>query len=170
MDINDRLSVSIGELARFTRKNGNKAGNVKWSSGASIGFNFDTENGLLVLEYTYQKTQAVEERIRLVRTATNLKKGLQHYALCPITGKQCRKLYLYGGRFISRYAIPENYTSNNRSKKQRDFEKAFSFILLSEKSKYRKEYYKGKLTPFGKKCQKKIFDYMQVNPQFSNLL
>ena len=168
MNINERLSVSIGELARFVRNKGQKEGDIKWSSGASVGFTFDTYKSLLVLKYTYQQTESVEEPIKIVRTATNLHNGLQCFALCPVTGKLCRKLYLYGSLFVSRYAIPEHYASCNRSRKQRDFESAFSIIKYGENIKYRKGYYKGRLTPYGKKYFKAYEKFDAYN--FQNLL
>lgn len=170
MNVNERQTISIGELVRFCKRKGYKAGNVKWPSGANIDFAFDFINCLLVLSYIFQQTESVEERIRLVRIETNLKKGFQWYAICPTTGKKCRKLYLYGGRFVSRNAIPENYSTCNRSRKQRLFDKEFSILMLADKAKYRKEYYKGTLTPYGKKCEKAREGFRQVNPQFSNLL
>ena len=164
MNVNERQSVPVSELTRLAKGNGLVAGNVKWSNGASISFTYNADKSLLVLKYTYQSTQSIEEPIKIVRTATNLHKGLQCFALCPITGKKCRKLYLYGGLFVSRHAIPENYASSNQSKRQRLFDKQFSYILLSEKSKYRKEHYKGKITPFGKKCEKAVEGFLKAYP------
>ena len=164
MNVNERQSVPVSELTRLAKGNGLVAGNVKWSNGASLGFTYNADKSLLVLKYTYESTQSIEEPIKIVRTATNLHKGLQCFALCPITGKQCRKLYLYGEKFVSRHAIPENYASSNQSKRQRNFEKQFSYIMLADKSKYRKEYYNGNITPFGKKCEKAIEGFLKMKP------
>ena len=168
MNINERLSVPVSELTSLAKGKGQSAGSVKWSNGASISFTYNADKSLLVLKYTYQQTESIEEPINVVRMATNLHKGLQCFALCPITGKKCRKLYLYGGLFVSRHAIPENYASSNQSKRQRNLEKQFSFILLADKSKYRKEYYNGNITPFGKKCEKAVEGFLSAYSEFQS--
>lgn len=162
MNIDDRISVSIGELIKFSKREGLTSGNVKWSSGSSISFRIDFVREEMVLSYTFQNEESVEERILLVRKPTNLNIGVQWYAVCPSTGKKCRKLFLYGGWFVSRYAIPETYSTCNRSRKQRITDQMFSILVMDENAKYRKEYYNGKLTPYGRKCCASIDNFRRL--------
>lgn len=78
--------------------------------------------------------------------------GYYYYFLCPETGRRCRYLYLYGGKFVSRFAIPKvAYPSQEyRSKLARSLDVLLNVSDLVER-RYGKEHYRGKLTPYGKK-------------------
>lgn len=93
-----------------------------------------------------------QEEIRIEQRESNLGVGGHYYYfLCPQTGRRCRYLYLYGGRFVSRYAIPRvAYPCQRyRSKLTRSLEVFFG--AASTEKRYGKEQYRGKLTPYGKK-------------------
>lgn len=77
-----------------------------------------------------------------------------YYFICPHTRTKCRKLYkVEEGVFFSRKALRRTlYPIQMESKALR-----YVHYPLEEQEPYKrygKEYYRGKLTPYGKKCQR----------------
>lgn len=72
-----------------------------------------------------------------------------YYLLCPLTGRKCRKIYRIGSYFCSRKAFRHVYPQQMESRLYRD-------ISYRDEpfKRYGKEYYKGKLTPYGKRVSK----------------
>lgn len=110
------------------------------------GFLFEWENN----GKRYRQRVSVEPR------KTNLGASEPvYYFVCPYSGRICRKLFFDGYTLASRYAFPHTYSKRNLSHKQRDFDKMIRGLLYyDDMGAYRKETYRGKLTPHGKKMEK----------------
>ena len=81
-----------------------------------------------------------------------------YYFVCPETGNLCRKLYLVGGRFVSRRAFRALYPVQTYSKKYRSDTRAWrDFVAVDDlvfNQRFRREYYRGRITPYGRKVEK----------------
>ena len=91
------------------------------------------------------------QRIEILKQESNLVSGSYlYYFLCPF-GYRCKQLYYIGGEFRSRRSFKYYYPSQAKSKAQRERS------VLSEDEPYRrygKTHYKGKITPYGKRCKR----------------
>ena len=137
---------------------------VRWTQGgdevAAVHLRTDTvaAEPSAVLRYTYRGT-TVEVPVALRFKASNLKPNTgYYYFVCPDTGQPCRKLYLVEGKFVSRAAFRPLYEQQTLSRQARQDGNAWLFgyakleNLLAEK--YRRYTYRGKLTPYGRRCEK----------------
>ena len=117
---------------------------------------FDPQQWTFVLrwrEYGARQTQ----RIGVVAEHSNipsLSGTYVFYFVCPQTGAKCRVLYkLEEGNFCGRKALKHaHYALQMESKKQRVLH-----YPLEEKRphrRYGKTHYRGKLTPYGKRCRR----------------
>lgn len=104
-----------------------RAGGWQWTDRetkevlASIGYEADTRdpaNSFLRVHYTLNDKEKMDYRIRL-STTTPYYGGTRFWFLCPVTGRRVTKLYLYGGRFISRHACRLAYASQSESQGDR---------------------------------------------------
>lgn len=84
-----------------------------------------------------------------------------YYFVCPATGNRCRKLYLYGGSFVSQKAFKAPNFWQTLSKGTRTFAAPSARVMLPDlirhemgNPKHRKETYRGKPTPYGRKLAK----------------
>ena len=92
------------------------------------------------------------QRFRIVTAPSNLGLSPVHYFLCPHTNKLCRKLYTDFRGFYSRWAFTHTYSKRNLSKSNRVlFGMVDAMVETDKEYRYRKERYRGKLTPFGKR-------------------
>lgn len=148
MNYTELLSFSVGTITRIAQGKATK-GSLKWNTGGNITFYYLPAKAELVLSYVLNKTTPITQHIKLTAIPSNLHNGNTFFFICPITQKKCRKLYLYGNRFVSRFAIPQLYEKCNRSRKWRLFEKLM--LLENLNTRYRKKFYKDKITPFGRK-------------------
>lgn len=103
--------------------------------------------------------QRREERINLEAAPSNLGLNPVRYFVCPYANRRCRKLYTDWRVFLSRWAFPHTYSQRNYSKNWRE---TYRFLWLMKEVdeaetayKYRKEYYRGRVTPFGVKMRNK---------------
>ena len=141
------------------------SGVVRWKRGgglvAAIGFATDTR-GVPVARLSYNYNgQDVTDTIALRWKRSNLRADTTHgyyYFVCPVTGTLCRKLYLVNGRFIGRRAFRPLYQDQTKSHTERvglvsTLERIFKGQELANQPR-RREYYNGKLTPYGRKMQK----------------
>lgn len=99
-------------------------------------------------------------RVSVEARPSNL--GLQasvYYFLCPITGRICRKLYTDGTTLASRYAFPHTYSKRNSSHNWREFMQIWDGMLYLDKCRNRKERYRGKITPHGRKLSRLLVYY-----------
>lgn len=91
-----------------------------------------------------------QQNIGIEYASSNLGLGEVAYFRCPYTGRNCRKLYTDGQHLLSRWAFKHTYEKCNRSKHHREWMKFFELDEMYYQP-YRKEYYRGKLTPYGRK-------------------
>jgi len=111
-----------------------------------------------VLRYRY-RDENVDTTLTLRYKGSNLNNGTgYYYFVCPVTGLSCRKLYLVNGRFVSRAAFRPLYRKQTESRTRRSGGLALLDALADlealEGEKYRRFTYRGKLTPYGKKCER----------------
>lgn len=131
------------------------SGVLTWGSGdnqSSIRVKMDNTRMVLSLNYVVNQEKQMSYNVTIIERAANLGKGVVRFFLCPITHKPCRKLYLYGDRFVSRRAMRgAMYSSQAKSK----WERALHNGCLREDyvpyKRYGKPYYRGKITPYGKR-------------------
>lgn len=166
--IDEYLHLSIADCKRmgFLKPQAMASGVITWTVNdtkrASIGFATDTR-GVPVAKFSYTcDGQPVDYTVYLRWKRSNLSTDTEHgyyYFVCPVTGKLCRKLYLVNGRFVSRGAFNPLYKEQTKSHRYRNDP---LFVLLDletkieqlETARYRREYYNGKITPYGHKVEK----------------
>lgn len=84
--------------------------------------------------------------VHLREEESNLGRGKVLYFVCPVTQRKCRTLYTDGRVFVSRYAFPHRYKVQTLTAADR--------FITGVANPYRdggKMYYRGKLTPYGKR-------------------
>lgn len=166
--INDYLALSVTDCKRlgYFKPHAKTSGTVNFTRGgsciASIGFATDTTQTVPValFSYTYNGTP-VDYFLTLRFTPSHLNNGTGYYLfVCPVTGRSCRKLYLIGGRFVSRFALGKTlYESQTKSRREKTggiFRQLADIAALEnlETQPYRKPTYRGKLTRYGRKVAK----------------
>jgi len=172
----DVHTVSITKLKEwdYLKLNQIKTGCMSWSTNGnktgSIGIEVNTEEMYVRLFYTYQKTEKVDYKIRLVKIPSNLGRGELWYFVCPHTNKRCRKIYSIGNRFLHREAfIGCMYESQTVSKNGRFLDKYFSNFTKLENmekriySKHSKSIYRGEATKHYKKYWSLLQQMDRVN-------
>lgn len=101
-----------------------------------LGFLLTNENG-----------EEVKQRVKIVEEDSNLRNGSKvYYFLCGWC--KCRTLYSDGKGFYPRKVFRHSYQRQRMSHKER--------AVSPKKEPYRaygKEYYRGKLTPYGKRLR-----------------
>jgi len=93
-----------------------------------IADTYDTTetDGYITFDYTYNESQKVNYKVRLITRPSNLGNGLMWFFVCPNTRKVCRKLHLNSGYFLHRTAFSDVYYEKQlQSKTWRGWEKAF---------------------------------------------
>lgn len=163
--IEELLTLSVTDLKRlgYLVRGATCTGRVSWNSGgreiASICVQTNTAGEFPAVRFIYAADGFPVDYSTPLRFApSNLNRGGYYYFICPVTGRACRKLYLVGGRFVSRFAFRALYEKQTKSRAERsgllgylDTVEAADRVI---NAKYRKETYRGKLTPFGRKCAK----------------
>jgi hypothetical protein len=118
--------------------------------------------GYITFDYTYNQSQKINYKVKLITRPSNLGNGLLWFFVCPHTQKVCRKLHLNGGYFLHRTAFNDVYYEKQlQSKKWRDWEKMFGSYLDDKfyeelYKKHFKKFYNGKPTKKYLKLVKKI--------------
>lgn len=101
-----------------------------------------------------------EQRVWVKSRPSNLIEGAScYYFVCPYTDRLCRKLYTDGRVLVSRYGFTHTYSERNYSHRWRQDKKLLDlmeFIDDERNFKGRRERYRGKLTPFGRKVRKMV--------------
>lgn len=100
-----------------------------------------------------------ESRIAIERVPSNLGLNPVRYFVCPYSNRRCRKLFTDWRVFSSRWAFDHTYSQRNYSKRWRQDKKLWDMVsfLDDEKNlKGRKERYRGRLTPYGRKIKKLV--------------
>ena len=168
MTIDRYLSLSVSDCKRlgFLRPNAVCSGSIQWTRGgavvASVGFGTKT-TGVPVALFSYEADGVqMQYGVALRWKRSNLSPDTEHgyyYFVCPETGALCRKLYLVGGRFVSRRAFRALYPAQAESKAARRDFRAWRSLLAADDllfQPYRRETYRGRLTPYGRKVEKTV--------------
>lgn len=144
------LKLSLQKERAYEVENAFTLGGIRYSIG------FDPKEWAFTLRWT-EEGRKHNQSIGVVGEPCNIRSlsgTYVYYFVCPLTGAKCRILYkTIGGGFCSRKAL-----KNALYPLQMDSHK-FRYINYPPEGKqpYRrngKEYYRGKLTPYGKRCQR----------------
>ena len=179
--IDQYLTLSVTDLKRlgFLKPRELKSGRVSWYRGgeeiASIHVTTDTRAlPMCYLSYSHDG-EPVQEILRLMFKHSNLDPEGEHgyyYFVCPSTGECCRKLYAVNGRFVGRAAFSPLYPQQAQSRKQRT-ETGWLDVLLKldelQQTHHRKEFYRGKPTPYRKRWERWVRRTAPIEPVFSRL-
>jgi len=164
--IEQLLALTVTDLKRlgYLRPNDVHRGAVEWKRGdgtrrASIYVETDLRFEIPSVRLVYNHAGQTLDYVTLLRwKQSNLNNGGFYYFICPVTGRSCRKLYLVGGRFVSRFAFRALYDKQCWSKSDRvdPLNDLLAFAEWEQLAgqRYRKPVYRGKLTPYGKKLAK----------------
>lgn len=154
-------------------------GTVNWSRGgyrtAAVRLTTDTRNGADCVQLQYNISgEPHETNLTLRWHPSNLKPNTgYYYFVCPATGRSCRKLYLYGGQFVSRYAFralyPQQAESHSKSNYFLGSPKLWAaydrFNKLTSRP-HRRETHRGRLTPWGRQVYKALAIIDQYKSMF----
>ena len=158
--IDNLLRMKIADLKKlgYFIPNGIVSGVLTWGNGdnkSSIRAKMDNTRMVLTLEYVYNKDKQMRYNVTIIERSANIGKGVVKFFLCPITHKPCRKLYLYDGMFVSRRALHgAMYRNQTESKWNRAiYNGCFREDFVPYK-RYGKPYYRGKITPYGKRIER----------------
>lgn len=168
--IDDCLKFTVGDLKRYGYfvSNAYVSGVLSWNNGqSSIRVKVDNIKMVMSLDYVVDGTKSMQYDVKIVTRTANIGRGVVRYFICPETNSLCRKLYLHRGVFVSRKAMSgAMYQTQVDSKAMR-----FWRQLLNEpkERKYGKEYYRGKLTPYGKRLRR-YEKYWQQHDRILSLL
>lgn len=111
------------------------------------------EYGRIVLTLKWEDDgEELDQQIIILQEESNLVSGSPVYYFLSYGNRgrneyKCRKLFYIGSRWRDRRSFRHKYSSQNKSHQQRNFND-----LPEPYRKYGKESYRGKLTPYGKRC------------------
>ena len=111
-----------------------------------------TSGGSLSLTLRWEdEGEQHSQTIPIVREESHLISGsFVYFFLCPF-GYKAKKLFYIGSSFRSRRAFSHRYYRQNLSRQRREVSKGSGD---SPYRRYGKEYYKGRITPYGKRCKR----------------
>ena len=105
--INIKSLNEWGYLNADTRKGGTITWRMRGEVTGSINIESELAIGVSALVLSYNSGgEAIRYGVKLITRESNLGLGVYWLFVCPVTGRACRKLYLYNRRFVSRHAIP----------------------------------------------------------------
>lgn len=163
--IEELLTLSITDLKKlgYLVKGATCTGRVTWNRRgrevASIGVQTQTAGEIPAVRFYYNANGSpVDYSTPLRFTPSNLNRGGYYYFVCPVTGRSCRKLYLVGSRFVSRFAFRALYEKQTKSHAERagifGYLTAVTQLQDLTTQPRRKMYYREELTPYGRKVEK----------------
>lgn len=133
----------------------------------SYSFAFDPSTMALTIEWR-EENDTYKRKIRIESERSNLpslRDSLVYFFICPQTGHKSRILYKVGSFFWCRRAFRAVYPQQMESRRNR----AISYRDEPYR-KYGKKYYRGKLTPYGVRCQRYELRELNVLRQIKELL
>ena len=156
--IEDCLKFAIADLKRlrYFVPDTIVAGVLSWGNGQStIRVKVDNINMVMSLDYVVDGARRMKYDVAIIEREANIGKGVVRFFLCPKTNKPCRKLYLHGDMFVSRKAINgAMYRNQTKSKWDRALYNGCLREGFVPYKRYGKPYYRGKITPYGKRIQR----------------
>lgn len=117
--------------------------------GVVYKISFDPTKMTLTIGWT-EDGKKNERKVQVIKEKSNLPSlsgSYVYYFLCPSTGSRARVIYRVGSFFVCRRAIKAYYPLQMESRHNR--------TIHYREAPYRdhgKIYYRGKLTPYGKRC------------------
>lgn len=156
--IEDCLRFTIADLKRLGCfvPNSVVSGTLSWNNTtASITIKVDNIKKIVSLDYIVDGERHMNYNVYIYEQEANIGKGVVRFFNCPKTHNLCRKLYLCGDMFVSRKAMRgAMYRNQTKSK----WERALYNGCLREDfipyKRYGKQYYRGKITPYGKRIER----------------
>lgn len=164
-NLNETTSISMhllkGVISQASKSGTRKIGTIRQGGRDMLSFAISERD--MLLSYSCEG-KVYSYSIPLVEVPSNLGKERGcYYFRCPKSSHLCRKLYLYKGYFVSRKFIPGAvYDCQARAKEKDDYIRLLGTGFLSLDFTNRKEYYRGKLTPWGRKVEKAYSRYEKV--------
>lgn len=156
--IDECLQIKVADLKRSGCFVPNKVvrGVMQWNNGKqSIGITVDNNTNIVTVKYTANGDTHKHYHIIIVERAANIGSGVVRFFECPISGHLCRKLYLYGDMFVSRRVMRgAMYRSQVNSKLDRMMPSGWGTDDFIPYKRYGKMYYRGRLTPYGKRIKR----------------
>ena len=153
--IDDCIKLTIADLKRggWFIPDAIAVGTVSWRNGqSSIHIKVDNIKMMMSLDYVVDGNTSMHYDIKIATRTANIGHGVVRYFVCPKTNSLCRNLYLCGGMFVSRKAMSgAMYQTQAESKQMRLWRQ---LLVEPQKRKFGKEYYRGKLTPYGKRLRR----------------
>lgn len=158
-----RLKISVLENLFKIEEGTRGEAELYYKGNPAIRASYDARSKVLRLSCSING-EPYQDSIKIEKRKSNLGiEGSYFYFVCPCSGRRCLYLYLYGGRFVSRAAIPTLlYPSQMYQPKSSALIRGLDRLLEVEElfgEKYRKEYYRGKLTPWGKRINRAYDKY-----------
>lgn len=163
--VDDLLQLSITCLRRlgFIEPGAVRSGRVQWTRGtrtvAEIAVKIDTARDEPAAVFVYSADGVpVSYAVRLRFVPSNLNRGGYYLFVCPETGRTCRKLYLRGGRFVSRFAVGYLYASQLKPRTAKTG--VLGYIMAANRTEQaikaprRKWHYRGKPTPYALRVER----------------
>ena len=163
--IENILQLSITELKRvgMLRPAAYQYNTFNWTQGgrevSSIAISTDTRGEIPTVRFVYNYNGSLVDYTAPLRfQPSNLNRGGFYMFVCPVTGRTCRKLYLVGGRFVSRFAFRALYDKQTQSRTRR-YGLLANLIALKKyedtiKQRGRKMFYRDKITPYGLRVER----------------
>lgn len=148
--VSSLIKQAIRDKTYYEAVDGMELGDITYSVG------FDPEKRELTLRWR-ERGREHRQRIGITSKPCNIRslsEAVVYYFLCPETQTKCRVLYkMIGGGFCGRKALPKAlYPLQMKSHINR-----YLHYPPDSKEPYRrngKEHYRGKLTPYGRRCQR----------------
>lgn len=156
-DLYSNLHFSLSLVAPLIRK-AVEVGKFCYTAEAitkndySLRFSFDPSTMELTIKCKEGDGEEFEQKVKVIAEKSNLPSlsgSKVYYFICPRQGVKCRKLFKIGSYFWSRRAFKASYPNQRESRNNREI--AF---VEDPTRKGGKEYYRGKLTPYGRRLQR----------------
>ncbi len=139
---------------------------------SSIGALINTNTMTIQFHYTFQETIKIQYTVNLIKRPSNLGKGEMWLFECPETGKLCRKLYFYRGKFLHREAANGFFYQSQIYSKQFRGVSYYSELennYMQLYKKHLKKHYRGKPTKKFRKLTYRIKMGEKIAPYIERL-
>lgn len=145
----------LSQMVKAAVRDGASHGTLKidgWGYTLSLSLDIRAADGRVALTLKWKdEGERHSQTIPIVRRESNLIRGSYvYYFLCPF-GYKAKQLFYIGGSFRSRRSFPHLYRLQTLSRQRREIAKGSG---EQPYKRYGKEYYKGKITPYGKRCKR----------------
>lgn len=157
-----REAAARGEAVTARASKGEPIATIRGYDGYTLSFTGievrpdpDPDFNLLYLSLKWEDDgEAYRQTIDVLAEESNLIRGSKvYYFICPNSGAKSRQLYYIGNRWISRRSFRHRYGYQNRSRQQRELD-LYDREEREPVRPYGKAYYRGKLTPYGKRLER----------------